>query len=181
MVTRSETIKHSGPYIRRYASSLFSFCSNVFFFQNTTNILIFHRTSTLSVTFTDKLRCLQSLPGVVQSDVALYSQESQNIKDLHLWKHCPFWKHQGKKIQSYLAVAKKTVMRGASMKYSILCHLYCTLPLTCISLGPILNTVHVTHLIHARKFPVLHASCVEIPRADFTDAGELRETRADFA
>ena len=90
---------------------------------------------------------------------------------------CLFGKHQGKKIQSYLAVAKKTVMRGASMKYSILCHLYCTLPLTRISL----NTVHATRLIHARKFPVLHASCVEIPRADFTDAGELRETRADFA
>ena len=96
---------------------------------------------------------------------------------------CLFGKHQGKKIQSYLAVAKKTVMRGASMKFSILsvCHLYCTLPLTRISLGPILNTVHATRLIHARKFPVLHASCVEIPRADFTDAGELRETRADFA
>ena len=94
---------------------------------------------------------------------------------------CLFWKQQGKKIQSYLAVAKKTVVRGASMKYSILCHLYCTLPFTCISLGPILNTVHVTRLIHARKFPVLHASVVEIPRADFTDAGELRETRADFA
>ena len=89
---------------------------------------------------------------------------------------CLFWKHQGKKIQSYLAVAKKTVMRGAS----ILCHLYCTLPLTCISLGPILNTVHVTRLIHARKFPVLHASCVEIPRADFTDAGELREKSRGF-
>ena len=69
---------------------------------------------------------------------------------------CLSGKHQGKKIQSYLAVAKKTVMRGASMKYSILCHLYCTLPLTCISLGPILNTVHATRLIHARKFPVLH-------------------------
>ena len=61
------------------------------------------------------------------------------------------------------------------MKYSILCHLYCTLPLTRISLGPILNTVHATRLIHARKFPVLHASCVEIPRADFTDAGSCEK------